>query len=108
GHDAERDRQAGGDREDEEHLEKIRERRRILVGVRGVRVEESAAIRAQFLDRFLRGDRSLRNLLQLPLERRQLLRRMKVLNHALRDEDNRGYRADREQGPRRAAGGAGP
>ena len=40
--------------------EEVGARRRVLVGVRGVGVEEAAAVRPELLDRLLRGDRPLR------------------------------------------------
>ena len=60
-HHPERDRQAGGDGEDEEHLEQIRKRSGILERMRAVGIEKTAAIRAKFLDDLLGCDWSLRN-----------------------------------------------
>ena len=47
------------DREDREHLEKVGERRGILERMRGVGVDVAAAVRAEHLDRDLRGHRTL-------------------------------------------------
>ena len=58
-HLAEGVRQGRADREDREHLEQIRQRRRILVRMRRVGVDETAAVGAELLDDFLRRDRSL-------------------------------------------------
>src|ERR1035438_3780397 len=55
----------GRNHKDQEHLEQVRERRGVLEGVGAVGVEESAAIRAQHLDDFLRSHGSLRNGLRL-------------------------------------------
>ena len=49
---------AGGDQEDRDHLEEIGQRGRVFIRMRGIGVEEAAAIGAQHLDRFLRGDRA--------------------------------------------------
>ena len=58
---AEGDGEAGGDEEDGEHLQEVRERRGVLEGMRAVGVEEAAAVGAEHLDGFLRGDRALRD-----------------------------------------------
>ena len=50
--------QGRGDGEDEQHLEEVGERRRVLERVGGVGVEEAAAVGAELLDRLLRGDRA--------------------------------------------------
>ena len=47
-------------------------RRRVLERMRGVGVEESAAVGAELLDGFLRGDRPLRDHLRRAFERRRL------------------------------------
>ena len=49
----------GADREDRPHLDEIGERVGILERMRGVGVEEAAAVGAELLDRYLRGDRAL-------------------------------------------------
>ena len=55
---AERVAERGGDQQDrQEHLEEVRERRRVLERMRRVHVEEAAAVRAELLDRDLRGRR---------------------------------------------------
>jgi hypothetical protein len=48
------------DQEDRQHLQEVGQRRRVLVRVRRVGVEEAAAVGAQHLDRLLRGDRAHR------------------------------------------------
>ena len=58
-HLAEGDGEAGGDEEDGEHLEEVRERCGVLEGMRAVGVEEAAAVGAQHLDGFLRWRRGL-------------------------------------------------
>ena len=57
-HAAEGQGQRGRDQEDRQHLDEVGERRRILVGMRRVGVHEAAAVGAEHLDRFLRGDRA--------------------------------------------------
>ena len=64
GHPAERVRQARADREDQDDLEEVRPGRRVLVGMRGVGVEEAAAVGPELLDGLLRGDRALGDLLR--------------------------------------------
>ena len=54
-----------------------------------VRVEEAAAVRAQHLDRLLRGDRAHGEDLFRAFQRRQLAVREQVLQHSLRDEEER-------------------
>ena len=55
--------QAAADREDREHLDEIRKRRRILERMRGVGVGVTAAVRAEHFDRDLRRHRSLHDVL---------------------------------------------
>ena len=64
-HPAERVAQRRRDEQDREHLEEVRERRRVLERMRGVGVEEAAAVGAELLDRHLRGDRAHRQRLRL-------------------------------------------
>ena len=47
----------------------VRERRRVLERMRGVGVEEAAAVRSEHLDRLLRGDGTLRDCLRRALDR---------------------------------------
>ena len=99
---------------------KIGERSGILERVGAVGAEESAAVGAEFLDDFLRGDRALRDHLLrhdlrggLAVRARHLhcLRLdkcssgvgLQILDHALRDEHERAHQADRQQNPEQAA-----
>ena len=59
GHSAQRVSKACRDREDRKHLQEVTKWRRILERMGAVGVEESAAVRAQHLDRFLRSNRTL-------------------------------------------------
>ena len=78
-------------------------RRRILEGVRAVRVEEAAAVGAELLDGFLRGDRALRDRLRAgPSSRRHDVVRLEVLDDSLRDEHQRDDDADGQQNPEQA------
>ncbi len=112
----ERDRQAGGDQEDRQYLEKIRQGRRILKGVRAVRVEKAAAVGAEHFDRLLRSDRALRDGLRrhsggrafagsvggghgLRLQQLRSVVGAQVLHHALRHQHDRVDEADRQQHP---------
>ena len=58
---------------------------RVLVGMRRVGVEEAAAVGAEDLDRFLRGDRALRDRLLGAFERRRIDIGAEILRHALPD-----------------------
>jgi hypothetical protein len=49
--------QRGRDQEDGQHLQEVGQRRRVLIRVRRVGVEEAAAVGAEHLDGFLRGHR---------------------------------------------------
>ena len=60
--------QAGGNQEDGEHLEEIRQRRRVLKGMGGIGVEEAAAVGAQHLDGHLGGHGALGDRLGLDLD----------------------------------------
>ena len=117
-HAAEHEAQRRRNQEDRQHLHEVGERRRVLVRMRRVGVEEAAAVGAEHLDRFLRGDRAhrdrllvglvvlhhrvalgvldgvalgidLRRLVGRHLQRRHVLVRLEVLDHALADEDER-------------------
>ena len=89
--------QSAGDQEDQEHLEQVRERRRVFERMRGVGVEESAAIGAEHLDRFLRCHRSLRDGLFRAFERGRNRIGMQILNHALRAKNQCRNDRDRQQ-----------
>ena len=120
------------DHEDRQHLEEVRERRRVLERVRRVDVEEAAAVRAELLDgdlrrrrthrdELLRHGRRLRLRLSAVVEhrvavgvlhrgrrRRRLNERhgavgIEVLDHALRDEDQREHQRQRQEDVERGA-----
>ncbi len=80
--------QPGRDHEDHKHLQKVGERRGIFERMRGVGVEESAAVGAQHLDGFLRGHRPLRDHLLRAFQRRDCRVGMQVLDHALRAQNS--------------------
>ena len=125
-HGAERVAEGGRDHEDGEHLEEVRQRRRVLERVRRVHVEESAAVGAELLDgdlgrrgpdgQDLLGQGRLRHLrLALLVEDRLAVlvglrlvvlsglddRDLRVgaegLDDALRDEDEREHERERQQ-----------
>ena len=94
----------GRDREDREHLDEVGERRRVLERVRGVGVEEAAAVRAQFLDRSpARRQGPGAMTCAAPSSVVDLGRRVEVLHDALGDEDERADDADRQQDVENAA-----
>ena len=121
---AERVAEGGGDQQDREHLEEVRERRRVLERVRGVHVEEAAAVGAELLDRDLRGRGPQREDLlgdaALPsgvrdrlvvlgqLDDRDLRVGAKCLHHALRDQDQREDDRERQQDVERGPGQVDP
>ena len=70
--------------------------------MRAVGVEEAAAIRAKHLDRFLRGDRSLRDGLRRAFQRLHIGIGMEVLRYALPHEEQRGQQTERQQNIERA------
>ncbi len=98
----------GAEREDRDHLHEVRQRGRVLEGVRGVGVEEAAAIGAEHLDRDLRGDRADRDGLLGAFQRRRLDIGTERLRHALPDQEQRVDDADRQQHIERAAGDIDP
>jgi len=87
GHPAEGVGESCGDQEDQEHRQEVRDRRRVLEGVRRVRIEEPATVGAELLDRLLGGHRPERDHLLLALEGRHLLVLGEVLDDPLGDED---------------------
>ena len=118
--------QSAGNCEDRKHLQEVRKRRRILEGMRCIGVDVTAAIRSKHFDRDLRSHRPLHDSLRIDLlldhhrlsvravdglalviklrhldaerfdERRRVIR-FEILDHALRDEEDRKNQTDREQ-----------
>ena len=81
--------EARRDRKDREALKEVRERRRILKGMRGVDVEEAAPVRAEHLDRFLTCNRPEGNAPVLSRHRVKGLCRAPRLNAPFADENKR-------------------
>ncbi len=88
---------AGRDQQDREHLEEVREARRVLERHGRVRVVEAAAVRPELLDRDLRRGRAARDRLLRALERRRRRVAVEGLRHALRDQDHREDHGERQQ-----------
>ena len=88
----------------QEDLDPVRPRGGVLEGVRGVGVEEAAAVGAEFFDGFLAGDGTAGDGL-LPAGERvdDLVVQAEVLNRAAGDEDDRGDHGQRQQDSGRAA-----
>ena len=132
-HGAERVAERGGDHQDREELEEVRERRRVLERMGRVDVEEPAAVRAELLDRDLgRGgadgqdllaegrlrhlglalvvqDRlavlvGLRHVVLGRLDDRDLRVLAEGLDHALGDQDEREHERQRQQDVERRPG----
>ena len=85
------------DPDQQKHLNEVRERGRVFVGMGGVGVEEPAAVGAENLDHLLRGDRSLGDRLLGAFQRRRIDIGAEVLRQALPDEE--------EARPRKSAAG---
>ncbi len=94
-HDAERVAKRRRDQQNGEHFQQVRQRRRILIRMRAVGVEEAAAVGAELLDRDLRCGRPQRQGLRRHeilvrvlrwLKPRNLFVRSKILHNALRHE----------------------
>ncbi len=80
-----------------QHLQKIGQRCRILKGMRRVGVEETAAVGADHLDRFLGGDRSHGQGLCGVFQRGHVLIGGEILNHPLTDQNHREHQRQRQQ-----------
>ena len=87
----------GAEREDRDHLQEVRDRGRVLERMRGVDVEEAAAVGAEHLDRDLRGDRAGGDGLAGAFEGGRLDRAGERLRHAEEDQDERENDADGQQ-----------
>src|SRR6185437_8737644 len=94
-HDAEGISQTRWDHEDEDHLQKIRDWRRIFEWMRRVRVEEAASVRSEHFYRFLGCHRALRKRLRGAFKRLKVRIMVEILDHALRAEEQRGQQRDR-------------
>ena len=70
--------------------------------MRGIGIEEAAAIAAQELDRFLRCNRAAHDSLSTALERGHRRRRRQGLRHAIGYQEQGGHDADRQQHVERA------
>jgi hypothetical protein len=103
-HLAERIGEAGWNYEDQNHLQEIRKRRGVLVGVRRVGVEEASAIDAEHFDHFLRSSRPLRDSLCSAFQSGDLRVGSKILNHTLRDQHEGPKDRNREQDVDQTAG----
>ncbi len=97
---AERARQRERDAQQQEDLQPVRPRRRVLERVGGVRVVEPAAVRAEFLDGLLARDRPAGDRLRAARDRVHRLVVGEVLHHA-------GARRTRSRTRSRAAAGCG-
>ena len=86
------------------NFRKVSQRTGILERVRGIDIEEAAAVAAQKFDGFLRRYRPAGNRLRHIFERSGFDRWGQGLRHALRNEKESRQHADREQNVERAAG----
>ncbi len=103
-HLAERARQRERDEQDQEDLENVGERIRVLERVRRVGVEETATVVPHLLDDLLRGHRAADHGLVLPSQRGDGVRRGEVVDDAARHQDQRSDERQRQQQPQRAPG----
>ena len=85
------------DKQDQEDLDEICEAVRILERVRGVRVEETATVRAELLDRFLARDGPAGNDLCSTGEGVHVLGGVEVLDGAAGDQKDRADERDRQK-----------
>ena len=85
------------DQQDREHLEEVRERRRVLERDGRVRVVVAAAVRPQLLDRDHRRHGAARDRLVRALERRRGDVPVEGLRHSLPDQDHREDDRERQQ-----------
>ena len=81
----------------DEHLEEVREPVRVLERDGRVRVVEAAAVRAELLDRDLRGDRAARDRLMRALQRRRGRVTVERLRHALPDQQHGEHDRERQK-----------
>ena len=96
-HTAERVGERHADQEDQQHLENPGQGCRVLERMRGVGIEETAAVTAEQLDHLLRSDRPARQNLIGAFQRRRTHIRAKRLRHALPHQEQPGDHADRQQ-----------
>lgn len=89
----------GGQYGDTEHLDQIRQWCGILKGMSAIRVEESAAIRAQILGDLQRRHRPLSDHLFLPFNGRRCDIAVPVHRHTLRHERQGANHRNRQQYP---------
>ena len=107
-HAAEHVGQRRAEREDRDDLHVVRQRGRVFERMRGIGVEEAAAIGAEHLDRDLRGHRPDRDGLLGAFQRRCIDIGAERLRNALPDQEQRVGHADRQQDIERAAGDIDP
>ena len=107
-HPPERPRQRETDRQQKVDLDPVGPRRRVLERMGGVGVEEAAAVRSQFLDGLLRGDRATGDRLLAAGDRRDGGEGVEVVDRAGTDEDDRHHEGDRKQDPQAGPGQVDP
>ena len=100
--------QRSAERKDRDHLHIVGKGGRIFERMRGIGVEEAAAICAEHLDRDLRGNRPDRDGLLGPFHCRRIHVRAKCLRHALPDQEQRVGHADGDEDVERNAGDIDP
>ena len=96
--------QPGRDHEDHQHLDEVREPRRVLERHRRVDVEEAAAVGPEQLDRLLRGDRSLCERLLEPGDGRDGRVVAEALQRSLGEQEQAGDHRQRQQDVEQDAG----
>ena len=102
------ERRREGDDEQSPDFQHVGKRIRALERMRGIGVEEAAAIGAEFLDRLLAGDRAYGQRLLGALERRRLDRTLKRLRHAESDQGERDDDRHRQEHVKRRTGEVDP
>ncbi len=107
-HAAELRRRGGGDQQDEDHLDEVRELGRVLEREGAVDVEEAAAVGAELLDRDLRCGRPPGEGLIESAQAGEADIGREVLDHALGDQDQGPDRRERQQDVEERAGDVPP
>ena len=103
-HAAEHIRECGADGENQNDLNEVCDRVRVFEWMRRVGIEESASVRAEHLDDFLRSNRPLGDELLSAFKSSDLGVGAQILRHALPHEEQPNHNRDGQEHIKRAAG----
>ena len=90
----------GWENGDGQHLDEVCQRRRVLIRMSPIGVEESTTVRAQVLDDFQRGHRPLSDGLPRAVESGGLSVRVEIHRHTLPRQKQRSHHRQRQQHPK--------